>query len=115
MSSSVPDLAVAEITMCRRPAGIGGKQRVAGVARGQHGTEDAARLGEAGTADHAIDGPTGEACQPQVGHLDHAGAVTEQVGGLDVAVNHVPRVDVLQPAGRLQGAIDGLDTDGIFR
>ncbi len=72
------------------------------------GAEDAAGLGQAGAADDAIRRSTAQASQPQVGHLDRAGNVAQQVGGLDVAVNHVPRVDVLQTARRLQGAIDRL-------
>ncbi len=43
--------------------------------------------------------------QPEIEHLDHSGRCSQQVGGLDIAVDHALLVGVLQSQGGLPDAV----------
>ena len=50
----------------------------------------------------------GEARQPEVGHLDQASRITQQVRGLDVAVHDAVVVGIREPAGGLEDRLHGV-------
>jgi hypothetical protein len=101
----------AEAVDVRPRAGVPRRQRLLG-SHVRHGPHHFARVRQAGRL--AAVGCFGagererlaEAHQPEVEDLDRAGGVEQQVGRLDVAVDHAFLVGVGQPAGRLHDIAD---------